>query len=381
MIQHMHLIERSGKGRPLNGQHPALWRRFRRNFLGLCAGCLGLLVPVWSQVNTYYGVNASLWAQPNGNMKMDYDHVRQRFVIQYQYGSSPARYATLDLNTATYTHFVTAPEGSFQETLLTVMPTNWGSYAQGTTFVGRASGGKIFAIDPNGTVSTFASGLPSGGSGDLYTTVRWDAFGVANHDLFYANAGTGDVVRLDQNGNVVWQTTLLDTRYQRTAAPEPMIVLGSNPRWGPFQNKLLVGQNSISDTFFVINPATGAVEASPQSSIGGSLESFRIFPFTGNNWALYVSIYGGGVYRLTDLTNIPNLQPGDLFVARELVGGGEVWHVYWDSASNSFITQKIADFSNGFLEDMVFAPVPEPGSAAILLGLAGIGMWVRRRRH
>lgn len=291
-MRHTHLIERSGKGRPLYGHCHALWRRFRRNSLiGLCAGCLSLLTPVWSQVNTYFGVNAQLWAQPNGNMKMDYDHVRQRFVIQYQYGAAPARYATLDLNSATYTPFAIAPEGGFQETLLTVMPTNWGSYAQGTTFVARASGGKIFAIDPNGNVSTFASGLPSGGSGDLYTTVRWDAFGVANNDLFYANAGTGDVLRIDSSGNIVWQTTLFDARYQRTAAPEPMIVLGSNPRWGPFQNKLLVGQNSVSDTFFVINPVTGQVEASPQSSIGGLLESFRIFPFTGSNWALYVSIY------------------------------------------------------------------------------------------
>lgn len=331
---------------------------------------------------TYYGVNAQLWTHnPSGNMKMDYDHVRQQFVLQYNYSTAPPVYGTIDLNTRAFSHLAQAPEGGFQETLLTVLPTNWSSYTQGTTLVPKAGGGAIYAISPSGTVSTFATGLPSGGVGDLYSTVRWDAFGVANHDLFYANAGTGDVLRLDSNGNVVWQTTLTDWQYQRTAAPEPMIVLGSNPRWGPFQNTLLVGQNSTSDTFFVIDPVTGNVINAPRAPIGGSLESFRVYPFEAGNWALYVSIYGAGIYQLTNLTNIPNLQPGDLFIARELLGGGEIWHVYFDPGRDAPVLQKIAEFHNGFLEDMVFAPVPEPASGLLLMGLLGFGATWRRRKR
>jgi hypothetical protein len=34
----------------------------------------------------------------------------------------------------------------------------------------------------------------------------------------------------------------------------------------------------------------------------------------------------------------------------------------------------------GFLEDMVFAPVPEPSSLLVLLGLAGMAGAIRRRR-
>ena len=377
-MRNTHHVRCSGKGSPLRGRLNTLYRTLRKSGpIAWSIGCLSLAIPAMAQT-TYYGVNATLWAQPSGNMKMDYDHVRQRFVLQYNYSTSPPQYGTIDLNTQNFSHFFTG-WGSFQETLLTVLPTNWAGYSQGTTFVPRAGGGEIYAVDPNGNATLFASGLPSGGSGDLYSTVRWDSFGVANHDMFYANAGTGDVVRLDSNGNVVWQTTLRDG--QQPAAPEPMIVLGSNPRWGPFQNKLLVGQNSVSATFFVLDPATGQVEESLQSSIGGSLESFRSFPFTGGDWALYVSVFGSGIYQLTNLSNIPNLQPGDLFVARELVYGGEVWHVYWDSSTNSFVTQLIADFQGlGFLEDMVFAPIPEPSSLLVLLGLAGMAGTLRRRR-
>ena len=377
-MRNTHHVRCSGKGSPLRGRLNTLYRTLRKSGpIAWSIGCLSLAIPAMAQT-TYYGVNATLWAQPSGNMKMDYDHVRQRFVLQYNYSTSPPQYGTIDLNTQNFSHFFTG-WGSFQETLLTVLPTNWAGYSQGTTFVPRAGGGEIYAVDPNGNATLFASGLPSGGSGDLYSTVRWDSFGVANNDMFYANAGTGDVVRLDSNGNVVWQTTLRDG--QQLAAPEPMIVLGSNPRWGPFQNKLLVGQNSVSATFFVLDPATGQVEESLQSSIGGSLESFRIFPFTGGDWALYVSVFGSGIYQLTNLSNIPNLQPGDLFVARELVYGGEVWHVYWDSSTNSFVTQLIADFQGlGFLEDMVFAPIPEPSSLLVLLGLAGMAGTLRRRR-
>jgi hypothetical protein len=387
MIRDMRMLKCSGERNSLRGLKLVVRRGLKMShLLTLSFGCLSMAAPIFAQT-TYYGVQGSFWAHagpPGRNMKMDYDHVRQRFVVQYDHVSVPPKYGTLDLNTKSFSHFFTGWGTTYllNETLLTVLPTNWGSYSQGTTFVTQGGGGAIYAVDPLGNATQFASGLPSVGTGPTYySTVRWDAFGVANHDMFYANEGTGHVVRLNSSGSVVWQTILRDPSTGQTFRPESMIVLGNNPRWGPYQNKVVVGENTPNNPIFLVDPATGnyTIATSP---IPRTPESLRIFPYTGSNWALYVSIYGGGIYQLKNFSGIPNLQPGDLFIAQEEPSGGKVYHVYWDSNTNSFVTQLIADFNGlGYLEDMVFAPVPEPSSLLILFGLAGMGRLVRRRRR
>lgn len=354
------------------------------------------LVRAQVTVSTNFGVTATDWTTTNGNRKMDFDWVRNRFVIQYLYGSIPPQYATIDLATKTLTHFAQTTGPTFYETLLTVLPTNWNGYSQGTTLVPSGGSGKIFAISPTGTVSTFTSGLPNThnmlATPTNYTTVRWDEFGVANNDLFYANEGSGEVCRVDSAGNIVWTTALSytdDYGNRKQGLPEALIVLGSNPRWGTFQNKVLVGQNLLTSTMFTIDPTTGAFQA-VTSPINGAPESFRIFHSrTGAPLALYVSLYNGGnskIFQLTNLNNIPNLQPNDLFIAREANGGGEVYHVYWDNTVNNFVSQQIASFSGPgyFLEDMVFAPqsaVPEPSSLLLFsVGAGGLGMFLKRSR-
>lgn len=367
--------------------------------LAIAAGvlCMAGLVHAQVTVSTNFGVTATEWTTTNGNMKMDFDWVRNRFVIQHLYGSIPPQYATIDLATKTLTHLTNTTSSTFFETLLTVLPTSWNGYSQGTTFVSSGGTGKIFAISPTGAVSTFTSGLPNAhntlATPTNYTTVRWDEFGVANNDLFYANEGSGEVSRVDAAGNIVWTTALSYTDAygnRKQGLPEAMIVLGSNPRWGTFQNKVLVGQNFPTSTMFTIDPATGIFQA-VTSPINGAPESFRLFHSrTGAPLALYVSLFNWGnskIFQLTNLNSIPNLQPNDLFIAREANGGGEVYHVYWDNTANSFVSQQIASFSapGYFLEDMVFAPqaaVPEPSSLLLFsVGAGGIGMFLRRSRR
>lgn len=372
--------------------------------LAIAAGmlCMAGLVHAQVTVSTNFGVTATEWTSTNGNMKMDFDWVRNRFVIQYLYGSTPPQYATIDLATKTLTHFTQTTSGTFHETLLTVMPTSWNGYSQGTTFVSSGGSGSIFAINPTtGAVSTFTSGLPSAWNSAAtptrYTTVRWDEFGVANNDLFYCNEGSGEVVRVGSAGNIVWNTALSYTDQfgnRKQGLPEAMIVLGSNPRWGIFQNKVLVGQNFPESTMFTLDPATGAfttlISPIATNPTNGAPESFRLFHSrTGAPLALYVSLYNGGnskIYQLTNFGNVPNLQPNDLFIAHEANGGGEVFHVYWDNTTNNFVSQQIASFYGPgyFLEDMVFAPqsaVPEPGSLLLFsIGAGGVGMFLKRPR-
>lgn len=251
-------------------------------------------------------------------------------------------------------------------------------------------------------MSTFTSGLPSAHNAFAtptnYTNVRWDEFGVANNDLFYCNEGSGEVVRVNNAGNPVWTTALTYTDQfgnRKQGLPEAMIVLGSNPRWGPFQNKVLIGQNFPESTMFMLDPATGVATAftSPiaTSPTNGAPESFRLFHSrTGAPLALYVSLYGGSnskIYQPSNFSSVPNLQPNDLFIAREANGGGEVFHVYWDNSTNSFVSQQIASFyaPGYFLEDMVFAPqaaVPEPSSLLLFsLGAGGVGIFLKRSRR
>ncbi|GIV02798.1 MAG: hypothetical protein KatS3mg015_1628 [Fimbriimonadales bacterium] len=338
-----------------------------------------LCVTASAQVSTFYGVQWSQWTTTDRTMKLDYDWVRGRFVAQYQYGGSgaPLQYATIDLATRNLSHFAT-PNLLGAETLLTVLPTNWSSLSQGTTLFGSATTGTIRAIDSSGNVSTFATGLSAGGG---YTSVRWDNLGVYGNDLFYADELAARIWRIDSSGSASLVTTLMDG--QNSARPEPMIVLGSNPRYGQLQNSLFVGQNSNSSTAFIVDANNNTYQTFSFPGLY-SLESFRVMPANPASVALYVNVFENNqsvIYKLENFGGIPNLSPDDLFVAEEHAGGGRVWHAYYDTGTNSWVMQQIAGFNTGgFLEDMVFAPVPEPGSfLALAAGLSAV--MLRRRKR
>lgn len=341
----------------------------------LIVAALAALAPSSSaSVTPYLGVQAQLWRPGDGVMKMDYDWARSRFVVQYHYRNTPPEYATIDLATKALTPFATT-EGEGYETLLTVLPSAWSSFPQGTTLLPSGGGGKVLAVPPaGGSYTTFAAGLPAGGAGPThYATVRWDEFGAAGHDLLYANEGTGDVLRINSAGTTVW-SSMVRLPDGSPGRPEAVIALGSNPRWGPYQNSILVGENAPSTNVWQLDPTTGAPSQTQLGvDLGRTAESFRVYPFSGGNVALYLSVYNdfnqNTIWQLTNLSAIPNFQPGDLFVAIEEYLGGEVWHVYFDQNNNP-VYQKIVDIvGDGFLEDMVFAPVPEPGTwGGALLG-------------
>jgi hypothetical protein len=124
----------------------ALMRRLWSYVLSVL--CMAQAAHATVTVTTNYGVVATEWTTTNGNMKMDFDWVRDRFVIQYNYGTVPPQYATIDLATKALNHLASTTSSTYFETLLTVLPQNWNNYVQGTTFVSSGGTGKIFAIAP-----------------------------------------------------------------------------------------------------------------------------------------------------------------------------------------------------------------------------------------
>ncbi|MCX7799201.1 MAG: PEP-CTERM sorting domain-containing protein [Fimbriimonadales bacterium] len=337
------------------------------------------------QVTTFYGVQATLYSTVPGGMKMDYDAAHDRFVVQYQYGSIPPQYATIQRTTKALSHLAQTGGTTYKETLFSVLPTTWAGHTPGTAFVPAGGGGTVYSISPVGSVAPFATGLPSGNE---YSTVHWDSVGVFGHDLLYADEGTGQVWRINSSGVGTPVATLRDG--SNLARPEPILVLGSNPRYGNLQNQALVGQNLPTSTYFSIdashNVTAHTLPAGILPSNGGSLDCFRIFPVVTPNTSIYAMLYGGTshLYELSNLGSVPNLQAGDLLVGVETLLGGRVYHTYYDAASSQWNWNLLAEFQNiGFLENVVIAPssvpVPEPGT--LLLAGASLAAALRRRRR
>ncbi|MFN3683240.1 MAG: PEP-CTERM sorting domain-containing protein [Fimbriimonadaceae bacterium] len=337
-------------------------------------------------ITTYFGINASLYTTVNGGMKMGYDAGNDRFVVQYQYLSTPPQYATIQRTTKALSHLAQTGGATYKETLLSVLPTSWAGFSPGTTFVAAGGGGSVYAITPGGSVSTFATGLPVGMA---YTTVHWDDVGVFNHDLLYADEGTGEIWRIDSSGAATQMAVL--PNLAQPARPEPVIVLGSNPRYGNFQNRAVIGQNASTNTFFSIDAAlnvhTHTLPAGILPLTGGSLECFRVFPVLNPNLSIYAMLYdigGSQMIELSNLSGVPNLQSGDLLVGVETLGGGLVYHTYFDTTASQWNWNLLAEFQyEGFLESLVVAPssVPVPEPATMALAAGSLLAALRRRRR
>ncbi len=343
--------------------------------------CLGS-----STITTYFGVNASLYLNVNGGMKMGYDAGNDRFVVQYLYGSVPPQYATIQRTTKALSHFAQTGGPTYKETLFAVMPTAWGAYSAGTTFVAAGGGGTVYAISPTGSVSVLSSILPMGLE---YSTVQWDDVGVFGNDLLYADEGTGEIWRINSSGVATPMATLREGI--QTARPEPVIVLGSNPRYGNLQNQAVIGQNAPTNTYFSIDAARNVTTHTLPGGIlplsGGSLDCFRVFPVLNPNLSIYAMLHHGSASKIVELSNlsgIPGLQSGDLLVGVESLYGGRVYHTFYDTVASQWTWNLIADFQNeGFLENVVVSPssvpVPEPGTV-LLAGAAFVAALRRRSR-
>jgi len=273
-----------------------------------------------------------------GPIGIDYHEPTDKVVVSVNYPSGQPHNFELVEKSGTHTPFSTASGFTDEIKIASVRSgPHQGGFTVGELYTGTGAAGVIARISPDGlTVQNPWVMLP-GENGTLRGGLFQDRYGVFGGDLI-AVTTAGNVWRVT-SGGVATKIASLGVFL------EGVTTVPNDPdKYGPWAGKIVAGGN----LFYAIDASGGA----ERFELGVPPEDIDIIPagehFFGVDY-LSGTVWGAPPAQFAGMV-------GDFAVAQE--SGGVLWHVRWDSASNAFQVQQIAEVAHW--EHVTFAPPRAP---------------------
>jgi hypothetical protein len=312
--------------------------------------------PVVSLLTVATGTN--LW----GAVDVDFHPTNQRLIVSVNHpDGTPYNLAQVDTN-ANVTQWSDIAENPHENPLTTAKATGYG-FQVGETLYGSQRPPTIWRVPPDGSAAQDWVTLADDQywPGGLYV----DPTGVFGHDLLLVTGWLesclgGGVWRIDGDTGLAANIVNLGT------CLEGGLVCPTNQaKYGPWAGKLLAGAGD-EHAVYCISPDGSATN----TNLGLGPHDFHIVPVDQDLYCVrYVQKTEGPSkllkapkeFFVNVVDDILIVQSGEFYDrALEQMENGDLFLVHWDGAC--FITQRITDQQQRWLEHAVFAPVSLPAN-------------------
>ena len=277
----------------------------------------------------------------NNPIGIDYHEPSDQVVMSVNYSTGLPNNFELVAKDGTRTPFSTV-SGLTEEVKIASVRSgpHEGGFTVGELFTGNGNPGEIVRISPDATtVQNPWVTLPDE-PGLLRGSLFQDRYGVFGGDLIVVTTA-GNVWRVTSAGDAK-KLASLDVHLEGvTTVPDVP------SKYGPWAGKIVVGAEQQSEIHTV--DASGNTQT---FSIGVAPEDIEIIPAKQNFFGVD---FGGRTLWGAPPSEFVGMV-GDFLIPQE--SAGILWHVWWDAASGSFQTERVAQV--GQWEHVTFAPVGFP---------------------